>query len=595
MSISDKLAYEIYIISLFHILAILFVVGFTFYLYLKSKKTQLMYNYLLVVCMLLLWMISKILKSVSPNASIRWVFIIIQYIGIDFLGFFLLLFALVYTKGKHPRSLVTACLAILPGLSFLAILTNPLHHMFYSYYDFYKDSFGPLFFITQPVQYIYLFSSIFILGKGFTRQPGFGGNRNLGRFFALIVFLPILGNIYYLLIKLTDVPWIFSFPFFDFTPITSSIALVLFMIPAIKYRFLDISNMAYPIIYQTLPTGIAFYTPEGDMYGFNEMFLLQFPFMTKSNTSEDVIASFVSKFDGLSSECEKEFMSFLQVGTGQNHFFTLVLKDSITFKVTKSTHNKSTQNKSKYNKSKYNNNSTCLVFTDISAQQRLTDELEQTQLRLSETHTKLAVLAQTKKELAQTRTQTKMAQDIHDILGHSLTVVIGTADLAAQGESAIEAQEKLGQIKELLLSSLTDLVNSLEGKSMNFENTSLIHAINSLNNETTCLDFTLQGSPYELNTKITESIFRICQEAMTNAIKHGGAKTLHCILRYKLSEVELFLIDDGKGCESIQKSTGLTGMENRVMDLDGEITFGSNQQFEASTGFHIHVQIPIVK
>lgn len=574
MEISDKLAIEIFSICAFHIFAILLVTGFTFYLYLKSKKTPLIYSYLAVVGMLLIWMFAKIFKSVSPNETLRWIFIVIQYFGIDYLGFFLLLFALLYSKGALPKPLTLGLLNLLPTLCFLTILTNPLHHHFYSYYDFYKDSFGVLFFASQIIQYIYLFSSIVILGKGFTHQAIFGGNKYLGRAFAAIVLLPILGNIYYMLIKLTDVPWIFSFPFFDFTPITSSIALILFMLPAIKYRFLDITHLAYSSVFQTLPSGIAFFSPQEHLYGFNTTFIQQFPH-TLTGTR---VVDFCNSLPILDEDLKTQLYCFLTSKTSEKQFMTIVLEDFTAYNVFIN------RTKEKY---------VCVFFTDVSAPIQLAKQLEKKHIELKETNLRIVALAEGARELALTRTQTKIAQDIHDILGHSLTVVIGTADLACRSTSTFEAEEKLRQIEELLLNSLTDLKNSLHGKSLDLGYTSLIRAITSLSNDTLCLDFTLQGTPYELSTKITESIYRICQEAMTNAIKHGMAKTLHCILRYRKHEIELYLIDDGKGCKLIKKNLGLTGMVDRVNELKGHITFGSNTEHETSTGFHIHVQIPI--
>lgn len=574
MNISDKLAFEIYTISLFHIFAVLLVAGFTFYLFLKSKKAPLLYSYLAVVGMLLIWMISKILKTVSPNESIRWFFIVTQYIGIDFLGFFLILFANLYTKGKLPKTFTIVLLAIPPVFGFLAVLTNPLHMGFYAYYDFYKDSFGPLFFPSQIFQYVYLFSGIGILAKGFTNQPAFLGNRRLGHLFAWIVFIPILGNIYYLLIKLTDVPWIFHFPFFDFTPITSSIALVLFMIPAIKFRFMDISNIAYRHIFQTLPTGIIFYSADGHFYGYNDTFKVQFPHILQTNTLSDFITGLTLQ----QPNSKEELIDFLLHSSSEDTSILLVLLEGQTYKISKKT-----------NSSQH----TCLFITDLTPQARLTNQLESTHVLLKETNMKLAALSQSTKELALTRTQTKIAQDIHDILGHSLTVVIGTADLASKSTTRAEADDKLRQIKELLLSSLTDLKNSLEGRSLNLGHTSLIRAITSLKNDSIQLDFTVQGTPCELDSAKTETIYRATQEAMTNAIKHGHSKTLHCILRYKSNEIELFLIDDGIGCKEIHKNIGLTGMETRVSALGGHITFGANTQTEASTGFHIHIQLPL--
>ncbi|MBN2222367.1 MAG: hypothetical protein JW708_09170, partial [Vallitaleaceae bacterium] len=531
MEISDQLALEIYTIILFHVLAISFVLGFTFYVHHKAKKDILYHSYLSVVAMLLIWMFAKIFKTVSPNEEIRWIFIVIQYIGVDFLGYCLILFALVYTRGHLPRRIYLILLALPPLSGFLIVLTNPLHMKFYRYYDFYRDSFGPYFFPFQIIQYLYLLIGVFLLAKGFTTQEAFQLRKRIGRFFALLILLPIAGNIYYLLIKLTDVPWVLNFPFFDFTPITSSIALMLFIIPAIRYRFLDIHHIAYRHLYEQLPTGVACCDSRGKLYAHNTAMKRILPYLNESHES-----------------CLPH----------KESSFVLPLKNGTSYKV---------------NRYPLKGKKKLLFFTDLSQQITLTKELQDKNEALHMANQRLQSLRDTRTELAKARIQTKIAQDIHDILGHSLTVVIGSTDLAANSKSVEEAQEKLSGIKELLMNGLTDLQNSLEGKNLDLGNTSLIRALHSLENKAIELDLLIQGKPYELNSKQTETIYRLCQEAMTNSIRHGEAHTLHIIARYQSESVELFLIDDGCGCKVINKNLGLLGMEKRVHSLGGTIEF----------------------
>lgn len=572
MTISNKLALEIYTISLFHIVAILFVSGFTFYIYLQSKKTPLLYSYLKVVAMLLIWMVSKLFKTLSPNETLRWFFIVTQYLGVDLIGYFLIQFAFLYTYNHRLKAFQKTILAIIPMLSFIAVVTNPMHMKFYSYFDYYRDSFGILFYPSQLIHYLYLFSGIFLLSKNFLLQPSFQSKKGLGLLFAILILIPIFGNIYYLLVKLTDVPWIFKFPFFDFTPITSSIALVLFMIPAIKYRFFDISGIAYRQIYDQLPTGIATISKKGNLIHFNRNFLKNFQIPAENSNYLEFanLLSFANKEDKI------QFINFLNSKNQSPLTFILKLENLHSFSVSKTIHS----------------GKEILFFNDITSQLKLFNTLEEQNQRLNESHKQLQRLSQSAKELSQTRVQSKIAQDIHDILGHSLTVVIITADLLAKATNEIEADIKLTQIKELLMSSLADLKNSLEGNSLEMDHTSLIRAIKALHNETICLDLSVQGVPVELDTLRTETIFRIFQEAMTNSIKHGQAKNLHAVLRFEADEINLFLIDDGIGCNEISKHIGLNGMEKRIQQLNGTITFGSNKDIESSTGFHIHAWIP---
>lgn len=567
MQISEKLAFEIYTIEIFHILAVLLIIAFTTYIAIKAKKSSLLFSYMAVVAMITLWMISKILKTVSPNESLRWFFIVTQYFGVQFVGFCLIVFARIYTRDKLPKIKNLILLALPPMMSFIFVITNPWHMKFYSYYDFYKDRFGVLFLPTQAIQYIYLITGIIILSRGFTNQPALKEKKALARFFACVTLVPILFNVYYLLFKLIDVKWIFSFPVFDFTPITSTITLILFMIPALKYRFLDISPISYRHIFDNIPQGIVFLNRKGFLYSFN----YSFSDMFKKSYKSKHVWDFVTSLNFENEQDRNRFKNFIWQDNHESNVFLLRLQEGIYYKVLKKAGKRS---------------ETLLCFTDITPLIRLSEQLQQNNAQLAETNKKLEILAQNTRELAITRTKTNIAQNVHDILGHSLTVVIGTADLAAMDKDQSSICQKMGQIKELLISSLSDLKNSISGKE--FEHTTLIKAISSLKNDNINVDFISQGKPYELNTRQTEAVFRLCQEAVTNSIKHGRAKTIHIILRFKTNEIEVYAIDDGMGCIDIKMNYGLRGIEKRIAELGGHVHFGS----DGGKGFNIHASIP---
>jgi signal transduction histidine kinase len=569
MEISDKLAYEIYTIIQFHVIAVLLLISFTSYIYFKAKKTPLLFSYLSVVAMILLWMISKIFKTVSPTEQLRWFFIVTQYFGVQFLGFFLIVFANLYRTNKLPQPKTLILLGIPSTISFLIVLTNPYHMLFYSYYDFYKDRFGPLFLPTQGFQYLHLIIGVILLSRDFINQPSFIHKKKLGRFFSMLILLPIMINIYYLSFKFTDLKWIFPFPIFDITPISITLTLILFMIPAIKYRFLDISPVSYQHIYDNMPHGIVFINPKGHLYSYNQVFKKNFILCSTDVKLKDILNSMPYH----KSDNQELFENFVMSSGFDIDSYVLKLQDNTCYRVMK-----------KETTSKH----LLLCFVDITAPILLNEQLHLKNSELAATNQKLEALASATRELAITRTKTHIAQNVHDILGHSLIVVIGTINLIIKDQDTATTMIRLEQSKELLINSLSDLKNSIRGKSFKLKETSLMKAISSLQNSNIQVDFVSHGTPYELDTRQTEAIFRLCQEAVTNSIKHGKATTIHIILRYKTDYIEVFAIDDGVGCSSIQKSYGLNGIENRILQLKGNVHIGS----DGKKGFNIHVQIP---
>ena len=77
--------------------------------------------------------------------------------------------------------------------------------------------------------------------------------------------------------------------------------------------------------------------------------------------------------------------------------------------------------------------------------------------------------------------------------------------------------------------------------------------------------------------------------SVTNAIRHGQAKTVNIIIKGHSKGIRLYIIDDGKGCRDLVKGYGLTGMEERIAKLGGNITFGS----DGEKGFNIIANLPV--
>ena len=290
----------------------------------------------------------------------------------------------------------------------------------------------------------------------------------------------------------------------------------------------------------------------------------------KYNTQLD---DFLNSIPFIDCEQKKSFKKFITNINPQNTYYLLKLKNDFYYKVIIK---------------KLKNKKSLICFNDVSEINKLTKQLEVKNSKLNDTNIQLEILAQNTRELAITKTKTNIAQNVHDILGHSLTVVIGTCELAVIESDKNIISQKLSQITELLINSLSDLKNSISGKEFELEQTSLIKAINSLKNLSINVDFVSQGVPYELNTKQTEAIFRLCQEAVTNSIKHGMAKTIHIILRFKYENLEVFAIDDGIGCNKIIMNYGLSGIKKRITELKGNVSFGSHE----NNGFNIHAHIP---
>ncbi|MEN1760697.1 histidine kinase N-terminal 7TM domain-containing protein [Anoxynatronum sibiricum] len=568
MTFTPAQAFGKYTILSSNLIASVLMLLLAFYFYYRSKKSPLLYAYLSILGLLMLWTVSKVFKTVTPNVISRWIFVVIQYIGVQFLGFSILLFAILFAGYALPGRKLLTLLLIHPVVSFLVVLTNPLHMQFYTVFTYDRTRFGPFFLPSQIILYLYIIVGMVLLVRR-SFEPSFHRKKRIiSRLFSVLAIVPLFVNFYYITFKFTDIPWIFPFRPFDVTPIAMALSMTLFAIPAIKYNFLDIVPLSYQHLYHHIDAGIIQFDDKLRILNTNRVaqkrglppgsqeYLSTLPetiFPEDLADSRQALSTLLAQFN-------EAPMPLITHFNGVYHKWRIAALDDGTY---------------------------VLLFIDITEIIDLQHQLQTSQTTLAGIHDELLDLTEKEKALAMFRARAAVSQNVHDIVGHSLTVVMGTLELALLEENMAEIDEKLHQAQELLLNSLSDLNHSMIDNSCP-DIPNLIEAITNLEAGTMTLDLNCHGNPYPLKPAENEAVYRLCQEAVTNAIKHGNAATLHLFLRYHPDHFEIYAIDDGCGCPAIKESMGLSGIQKRISRLGGHVSFGSGDD----GGFHIHGRLP---
>lgn len=230
-------------------------------------------------------------------------------------------------------------------------------------------------------------------------------------------------------------------------------------------------------------------------------------------------------------------------------------------------------------------------------------ELAAMNQELSGLNRQLEKYAATAEELAVVKERNRVAKEVHDTLGHTLTLLIMLMKI-----SKIKCDQNLEETKKKLTEAIQIAQNGLQGLRSSvlgllpefFDNGNMIAGLEklfqSVSNSGLQIDFSVDGQEiyrkiYHLNItlQLSEVIFKICQEAITNSIRHGNATKVTIFLQFSMDTVKLFIVDDGFGSKKIRKGFGLAGMEERVSALNGTIAYGSSGE----KGFNIHVEIPL--
>ncbi len=242
------------------------------------------------------------------------------------------------------------------------------------------------------------------------------------------------------------------------------------------------------------------------------------------------------------------------------------------------------------------------VFTRIATNENKARlEMERLATQLREANAKLSEYATQAEELAITRERNRVAREIHDSLGHYLTVVnvqIEAARVLIESNPT-QAKEALGKAQSLTRNGLTEIRRSVSAlRASPLDGKSLVDAVQDLiaDNRATGIatGFSVSGSPHPLDTQVEVTLYRATQEALTNIRKHGhGVTQVTVKLSYFDDQIQLQVQDNGVNeLERINESNsagfGLLGLRERAQLLGGEL-----QTESSSTGFMLRVQLPI--
>jgi two-component system sensor histidine kinase UhpB len=180
---------------------------------------------------------------------------------------------------------------------------------------------------------------------------------------------------------------------------------------------------------------------------------------------------------------------------------------------------------------------------------------------------------------AQESERARIARELHDEVGQSLTAVALRAEQAA-GQPEAQTQA-LVEIAETVLSSLQDVQRiGRELRPEALDDLGLINALIAMCSRVTRqsgirLHRNLDAQLPPLTDEVELVIYRVAQEALTNALRHSGATEVSVSLRHSEHHVMLTIADNGRGLPVSRHESGLRGMRERAMLIGAEFDASS--------------------
>ena len=505
----------------------------------KAEKNRTTCAFIACQLLIVVWCVPQLFLNVPDSRAGLHLVYGISYVGICFMGPAWLVFSLLYSKKRIP-AWTLALLAAVSSVHYALLMTNELHHLFYSRFDVGNVAYGPGFYVHVAYTYLCVIAGMAVIAAGFCR--------NRVRLLHMVMILasaavPLAFNLLYItgIVKLG----------FDLTPPAFAVSSLLMVLAVYRYDFLDVNPMAFSQILAEVAEGVLVYNERGKITYANGSARAWFGVEPGGNVEE-----FWKKSGG-------------EPGTGaegsdpaEAQPVMAVLSDGRRLEIRRYLNR---------NKSGRLLAGTVLV-TDVSRYYELLERDRE--------------LAVSNQSLAIERERNRIAQEVHDTTGHTLTMINSLIKLTriGYGKGDGAAAEYLVQAGDLAASGLRELrcsINNLKEAALGGLVTQGVQQLAESMREFE-VEVSVQGTDSPRYSHLSPVICRCFKEALTNSMKYAEATHVDAILKFAEDSLTFYIFDNGRGCGKIRRGNGLEGIYRRV----GVV-------FEAGGGFQITIRLPV--
>lgn len=188
--------------------------------------------------------------------------------------------------------------------------------------------------------------------------------------------------------------------------------------------------------------------------------------------------------------------------------------------------------------------------------------------------------------LAKVAERERIARDLHDVLGHTLTLIALKSELAGKliDRDPKQAKAEIHEVEQAARTSLAEVRQAILGYRAKGLSEEFKQAKSTL--ETAGVEVRLDSPSVQLPPSHEGVLSLALREAVTNVVRHAGAR--HCLLRLERSNghCKLEVHDDGRGGVQVE-GNGLCGMRERVEELGGTL------ERNTADGTRILITLPV--
>ena len=189
--------------------------------------------------------------------------------------------------------------------------------------------------------------------------------------------------------------------------------------------------------------------------------------------------------------------------------------------------------------------------------------------------------------LSQEAERERIARDLHDLLGHTLTVITVKLDLARRllSRDSDRARNEIVEAEQTARNALAEVREAVSGYRAEGLDAEISRARRSLLSADVKLTTTL--APVNLSSSQVNVLCLALREAITNIVRHAHATVCHVALLEKERTIHFTIEDNGRGGQ-IREGNGLRGMRERLESMAGTLKLTAS----ASGGTGLEITLP---
>ncbi|NVJ61569.1 MAG: sensor histidine kinase [Gammaproteobacteria bacterium] len=191
------------------------------------------------------------------------------------------------------------------------------------------------------------------------------------------------------------------------------------------------------------------------------------------------------------------------------------------------------------------------------------------------------------KQLATTAERERIARDLHDLIGHTFSLITKKAELAKKlvDHDPVKAKQELQDIENTSRDALAQVRSTVSG----YKTLDLFSEITTASGLCRASDIKLEQNiqPVNLSEECNQCLAYVLRETVTNIVRHSNGTRCSIQLVDNNQWIKLIITDDGT-VKEFTKGNGLTGMQERVEQLNGTLTL------DTSNGFQVTAEVPAI-